>query len=277
MLLKERVVTNTLMGDKFQGLYKMVLKGQVASEAKPGQFLHVQVSENSDPLMRRPLSIASIDKNAEEVTIMYRVKGRGTELLTRIQENEYISVLGPLGNSFEIPEDGELLLVAGGIGVFPLFSLIQAVEKKDVKIRLFWGGENKEFLESAGLNYLTENKKVTLEIATVDGNMGSKGLVTDLLEDYLGQVSSQLKEEKNIRIQAAACGPNGMLKAVAGICRNYKVALQVSMEERMACGVGACLGCVCTVRDKDGNFQRKRVCKEGPVLNGEEVVWDGEI
>jgi len=275
MNLKEKVVINEGIGHPAQGLYKLVLSGEAAKTARPGQFLHIQVTDTSDPLLRRPLSIAGIDPERGEVTIYYRIKGKGTELLSRIPAGQVLSVLGPLGTGFSIPEKGELLLIAGGIGMFPLFSVIQSAEKYPVKIKVLWGGENKDFLDSADLNLLLQ-KGLEVELSTLDGSFGEKDLVTALLEKHLALGSTQELLHGGL-LQAAACGPNGMLKAVAGICLNSNVPLEVSLEERMACGVGACLGCVCTVRAENGGLKRKRVCKEGPVMNGQEVVWDADI
>ncbi|NLI90737.1 MAG: dihydroorotate dehydrogenase electron transfer subunit [Peptococcaceae bacterium] len=274
MYLKQRVVENRLIGHPSQGIYKLVLSGQISKTAQPGQFLHIQVSATQDPLLRRPLSIAGINRVKEEVTIYYKVVGRGTDLLTRFKENDYISVLGPLGTGFTIPQKGELLLIAGGIGVFPLYSLIQAVDREQVKIHLFWGGENIDFLESADLKYIL-NTGVNLKISTMDGSLGHQGLVTDLLQAGIRD-SGFADLNHNHLLAAAACGPKGMLKAAAEICLKNNIPLEVSLEERMACGIGACLGCVCTVKGEDGNLKRKRVCKEGPVLKAEEVVWDAK-
>lgn len=265
MYLKERVLENRAVGYPGQRIYKLVLSGQIAKEAKPGQFVHIQVADAHDPLLRRPLSIAAIDADKEQITVYYRVAGRGTDLLTRIKDGEYISVLGPFGNGFTIPSSGELLLIAGGIGIFPLLSLIQAVDTERVRVKLLWGGENKEFLASAGLAYLPAGA-LEVQTATLDGSHGVHGLVTDLLATYTPPATGSL--------QAASCGPKGMLKAVSQICEQKKIALEVSLEEHMACGVGACLGCVCTVRKDDGSPARKRVCKEGPVFNSTEVIWD---
>ena len=193
-------------------------------------------------------------------------------MLFRSRENEHVSVLGPLGTGFTVPHSGQLLLIAGGIGVFPLFSLIQAIDKEQVGVKLLWGGENSQFLESAGLIDL-QRSGIDLEVSTLNGSLGITGLVTDLLKSYLD--NEEIKEIANRGdLRAATCGPKGMLRAVTDICLSQNVPLEVSLEERMACGIGACLGCVCTVKDQEGNLQRKRVCKEGPILDGKEVVWD---
>ena len=271
MVLKQRVVQNRIVGHPVEKLYKMVISGQVAKLANPGQFIHIQVADSYDPLMRRPISIAGIDRAKEMVTIYYKVVGKGTEMLTRIKENEYVSVLGPLGTGFTIPGSGQMLLVAGGIGIFPLLSLIQAFDK-EISLKLLWGGENKQFLESAGLIDL-QRSGIDLEVSTLDGSLGVRGLVTDLMKLYLNSDEmTEIRDKRTLRV--ATCGPKGMLKAVTEICVNNNIPVEVSLEERMACGVGACLGCVCTVNDVEGNLKRKRVCKEGPVLDGKEVIWD---
>ncbi|HHV63877.1 MAG TPA: dihydroorotate dehydrogenase electron transfer subunit [Peptococcaceae bacterium] len=280
MYLNEKVVENRLVGHPGQAIYKMVLKGQAAQTAQPGQFVHIRVAESFDPLLRRPLSIAGINREREEITIYYRVAGKGTRLLSQIRANEYLSVLGPLGTGFTIPRDGEFLLIAGGIGVFPIYSLMEAVAQPQVKIKLFWGGENKEFLESAGLKHL-QDLGIDYEITTLDGSLGQQGLVTDPFRKYLAEVSNSFAgvkdKTKTPPLWAAACGPPGMLKAVTEICLENGIPLEVSLEERMACGVGACLGCVCTVRDAAGNLRRKRACKDGPVFEAKEVVWDAGV
>lgn len=272
MYLKERIVENRFVGHPAQGIYKLVLKGQAAKEAKPGQFLHIKVNDTNDPLLRRPLSIAGIDSEREELTIFYRVKGKGTELLSKVAENHYLSILGPLGTGFTVPEAGVLLLVAGGIGVFPLFTMIEAAQRNNIRMKLLWGGENKAFLESAGLNNLIK-MGLDFETVTMDGSHGEKGLVTALLDRYLDDKETQELQRQGL-LQAAACGPNGMLKAVTEICIAKEAPIEVSLEERMACGVGACVGCVCTVIGEDGQPARKRVCSDGPVFDGREVVWN---
>ncbi|NLP43723.1 MAG: dihydroorotate dehydrogenase electron transfer subunit [Peptococcaceae bacterium] len=281
MYLKVRVIENRFVGHPSQKIYRLVLSGQLALKAKPGQFIHLRVAESHDPLLRRPLSIAGIDREQETITIYYRLMGKGTEALSQIRENDYISVIGPLGTSFTLAQKGEILLIAGGIGIFPLFSLLEAIDRTKVQVKLFWGGEHKLFLESAGLNYL-QKLGIDYELATMDGSLGHKGLVTDLLQGYLEKralnSNPALQSNRGLApLSAAACGPKGMLQAVVNLCKQHEIPVEVSLEERMACGVGACLGCVCTVREEGGILRRKRVCKEGPIFAGEEVVWDDEI
>ncbi|MBA2132144.1 dihydroorotate dehydrogenase electron transfer subunit [Hydrogenispora sp. UU3] len=287
MLHRETVLENRSLGS---AIYRLVLKGAVAATARPGQFVHVQVGTATDPLLRRPFSIAGIDRPKGEVTIYYRVTGRGTALLTRVRAGETLSVIGPVGKGFTVPAAGELLLVAGGIGLFPLLALLAAVDRLAVRVKVLWGGENRRFLEDVGRATLFQ-MGVDYAVATVDGSMGHPGLVTDLLQAALapetaagqqaesapsgGQAGALVKSpEGRTAITVAACGPKGMLQAVAACCGRAGVPVEVSLEERMACGIGACLGCACLVRTAEGTPVRRRVCKDGPVFDGREVVWD---
>ena len=289
MLVYETVVAHEWLGDPQEKLRRLVLQGAIASEARPGQFVYVQVASSYDPLLRRPLSIAGIDREKQQITLLYRIQGRGTELLSKVGIGQELSVMGPLGNGFSLPEKGELLLVAGGIGIFPLYPLALAAREKGLKVRLFWGGENESFLLSAGLGDW-ENLNIPLELSTMDGSMGKKGLVTELFYAYV-QTALGLTEDANDllgsglgkypntpnTISVAACGPLKMMETVSNQCRQFALPVQVSLEERMGCGVGACLGCVCTLRDENGGIRRAKVCKDGPVFQGEEVVWDAGI
>ncbi len=295
MLHREIVIENQRIG---ADVYRLVLKGAVAATARPGQFVHLQVGTTTDPLLRRPISIAGIDQPKGEITLYYRVVGRGTAKLTGVRAGEILSVIGPVGTGFTVPAAGELLLVAGGIGLFPLFTLIEAVDRSAVRVKVLWGGENRTFIQEVGGETLFK-MDVDYAVATMDGSMGHTGLVTDLLQAALedraarslahrtaeGQTAGTApsdwgtgalteRPEGRAAFTVAACGPKGMLQAVAESCGQMGVPVEVSLEERMACGVGACLGCVCLVRTTDGTLARRRVCKDGPVFDGREVVWD---
>ena len=291
MLSTATVLLNEVSGVPEEGLRRLVLSG--VPEGRPGQFLHIQVSPHLEPLLRRPLSIAAIDRKRKQVILFYRVQGRGTQLLAAVPPGAKLSVLGPLGRGFSLPASGqampelaasesgvsssqleparaqaELWLVAGGIGVFPLLSLAYAAVSQRVPVRLFWGGQSKRFFESAGLSYW-QTLKVPLHLTTLDGSLGRQAMVTEELEAELERRAPLVKIS-----QAAACGPKGMMQAVAARILPLGIPLEVSLEERMGCGVGACLGCVVTVRGENGGLQHKKACQDGPVFRGEEVVWD---
>ena len=268
MLEELEVVEHEALGEK---LHRLVLRGPVAREAQPGQFVHVQVSRFHDPLLRRPLSIARISPEDEEITVLFRVQGQGTALLAEAVPGSRLSVLGPLGQGFSVPAQGELWLVAGGIGAFPLYALAAAARERGLRVRLFWGGENASFLAAAGLESWQE-LGVEVCLATMDESLGYGGLITEVLAEHIRSLRDR---DQTDFPKVAACGPHGMLRAVAAQCVAAGLSLEVSLEERMGCAVGACLGCVATVRDQEGNVRRAKVCKDGPVFRGEEVVWDG--
>ncbi|AFM42596.1 2-polyprenylphenol hydroxylase-like oxidoreductase [Desulfosporosinus acidiphilus SJ4] len=279
MLSQGLIVRHEDMGDYDQKLRRLVLKGPFAKIAKAGQFVSLQVQDSAraslDPLLRRPISIAEICQEREEITLLYRIKGRGTKILAQARCGESLSILGPLGNGFSLPQEGELWLVAGGIGIFPLFALAQKAIAQGLNLRLFWGGENKAFLESAGLTQWRE-LAIEMSLSTLDGSLGSQGLVTEPVREALNKLEPGNKngEAQENRVHIAVCGPKGMMQSVAELCKTFKIPAEVSLEERMGCAVGACLGCVCALKDSEGRLIHKKVCLDGPVFPGEEVVWD---
>ncbi|MDR3269967.1 MAG: dihydroorotate dehydrogenase electron transfer subunit, partial [Peptococcaceae bacterium] len=185
-------------------LRRLVLECAAADTAQPGQFLHIRVSDGLDPLLRRPLSIAEIDPARRRLTVCYRVKGQGTQLLARAAVGQSLDVLGPLGRGFQLPQDGGLFLLAGGIGVFPLLALADAARLRGIPTVLFWGGEDRAFLENAGWRDL-QCASCQIYAATLDGSLGEAGLVTDLL---VRQWSGRPEPWRQASI--AACGPFGM-------------------------------------------------------------------
>jgi dihydroorotate dehydrogenase electron transfer subunit len=279
---------------------------EIARLARPGQFLMVRVNELQDPFLRRPFSLSRIFPPREKkrrpmdeggVEISYQIRGRGTQLMTRLQEGQRLDLLGPLGNGFW-PEEGcrRVILVGGGIGVPPLLAWAQELKKegpgrkkspKAPEMTFLIGGKNKEKILGAG-----ECRRwgIEAQVATEDGSLGAKGLVTDLLEKEL--VTGRVEDTA-----IYACGPNPMLARVAQVADQFDLPCQVSLESRMACGVGACLGC--TVRFREGlpteesqeqqpspsprdcfpaaespPFRYARVCKEGPVFDARKIFWD---
>ncbi len=272
MFTEGQVVVHECLGDEEQRLRRLVLKGPIAQTAKAGQFVAIQVQDSSissfDPLLRRPISLAEISSERNEISLLYRIQGRGTEILARAKCGEKLSIMGPLGQGFSLPETGELWLIAGGIGIFPLYPLAQRALSQGLKVRLFWGGENQSFLNSAGLSSW-QVLGIPIYLSTLDGSLGQRGLVT-------GQAQELLEKHKlsDGEIRVATCGPKKMMQAVTELCITTRVPVEVSLEERMGCAVGACLGCVCTLIDEKGTLIHKKVCQDGPVFRGEEVVWD---
>ena len=251
-----KIISNEKLNSKYS---KLVFQSKnISKNAKPGQFIHVKVNKlETDPLLRRPISINNVNK--DKISLIYKIVGKGTEILSNILAGETLDVLGPLGNGFlgrdvtcYVPtKDESVLLVGGGIGIAPLLYLAEHLVKNNIKQTVLLGGNSKDDLicyedfEKLGLSVKT---------ATMDGSEGHKGFVTDLIKKHDVIFS---------------CGPDVMLKKVSEISDKYDVKNSyISMENRMGCGVGVCLGCVIdTVRGKE------RVCKDGPVFSHKDVVW----
>lgn len=260
------------------GYFKLVLEAPaIASIAKPGQFVMVQVSQRAQgPLLRRPMSIHSVKK--DKVEILYAVAGQGTQMLSRKRSGGYLDVVGPLGNGFEIPgaDSKNAILVAGGMGVAPLLFFAQKIiqhrmQNEKRKTLVLIGAKNKNGL-------LCEKEFQELEcdvkIATDDGSKGFKGKITDLLKKALPLATS----DKPLAIYA--CGPLPMLKGIWRIASEYGISAWGSFETHMACGIGACMGCVIKAqsekRKAQNDFVYKRVCKDGPVFALNQVIWGKE-
>ena len=228
-------------------VYRMVLEGDTQWIMRPGQFVNIEL----DGLyLRRPISICDWDENT--ITIIYKVVGRGTEQMSKMSVGEELDVLTGLGNGFnpEI-ECNEPLLVGGGVGVPPLYHLAKELLAQGKKVSVVLG-----FNTAAEVFYAEEFRQLGAEVyvSTADGSMGAKGFVTDAI-----------REAKIEFDYFYACGPLPMLKA---LCDNCSQKGELSFEERMGCGFGACMGCSC--KTLTGN---KRICKEGPVMRREEIIW----
>ncbi len=236
-----------------ENIYDYVIDCQeMAEQTKPGQFLHILCG--GDAYLRRPISICDVTEN-RYLRFIFEVRGEGTKNLAERRVGDRLDILGPLGNGFTVyPEDEDaVLLIGGGIGVFPLLNLAKKLGGKATTIL---GFRNKDAVmmdeEFAAVSR-------DLFLATDDGSCGFHGLVTDVLKNII-------RSNKVSRIYT--CGPTVMMKAVSEIAKEQEIPVQVSLEERMGCGVGACVTCTCTV-----GGSRKRVCKDGPVFDGAEVEF----
>lgn len=235
-----------------EGVYSMWLSTSIAKEAVPGQFVSLYCEEHSR-LLPRPISICEIDKECSAIRLVYRLAGEGTKEFSALQTDDEVKVLGPLGNGF--PLEGEHpIVIGGGIGVPPMLELAKSLSAK-ATIVLGYRDEQlflKEQFEDYG----------QVEIATDNGAVGVHGTVVDVLEQK--QITGNV---------IYACGPKPMLAAVKRYAMEHEIKCYVSMEERMACGIGACLGCVCQTKEEDAHshVHNTRVCKDGPVFLAEEV------
>lgn len=265
--MKLAILNNTVVADKYF-LLEAACRPAI-KKVSAGQFMHIRVTEENYPLLRRPLSIhdAVTDSsgNARRIKILYEARGVGTRLLSEKKKGFQIDAIGPLGNSFNLTKLGKyksIYLVAGGMGVAPLFFLarrLKAVKRSKLDIRIFIGARSKKQLirvkEFKGLG-------LDVGVATEDGSCGYNGMVTELMKDFLTKA-----DNKNSVI--CACGPKKMLAVVAGIAAKNNIDAFVSLEEFMGCGLGACLGCI--IKTRSGN---KRICHDGPVFDASKILWN---
>lgn len=256
--MKKNILAEIICNEEIaSGIYKMVLKSEVlAQNAIAGQFLHIKCSEAKDSLLRRPISICTFDRQMNVVTIVYQVKGKGTELLAKMKAGNNVDVLGPLGKGYSIDKSYKtVLLVGGGIGIYPLYSVATAYAGSTVKLDAVLGFRTKDLI-----TYEDEFKAVCsqLEVVTDDGSYGKCGTVIAPMLDLLKENTYDL---------VYVCGPKPMINAIVEEHKKKEFNCEVSLEERMGCGVGACLVCACKTFNKDGEAEHKHVCKDGPVFD----------
>ena len=236
--------------------YRLTLHAPlIATAARPGQFVMVACGPFLDPLLRRPFSIHRCN-GSDSLQLLIRVVGRGTELLARCRPGQSLSLIGPLGQGFNLPAaNASVCLVGGGIGIAPLLFWAERLATPQ-RCSVLLGSRTGEELTLLAAEFSQLGCRV--ETATDDGSLGHHGLVTDLLANHLSTVDN-----------VYACGPMPMMSATARACQEGRVACEVSLEAHMACGLGACLGC--TVHGEGGHYLH--VCKNGPVVNALEVTW----
>ncbi len=240
-------------------IFKFAIQSEkMANEALPGQFLEIRVNDETEPFLRRPISIHQINKQNHELEFIFQVKGKGTKLLSHKEVGDKINVIGPLGKGeFKFQTAKKISIIGGGIGIFPLYELAkQAGQNAEVTTYLGFRSQDFVVLEE-------EFAKVSnrLVITTDDGSYGKSGFAINYLKE-------DCKNEKPDCIYA--CGPLPMLKAVRDFANEMNIPAQVSLEERMGCGIGICLGCA--VKDKHAEGY-KHVCKDGPVFDVNDVEF----
>ncbi|MDE0685854.1 MAG: dihydroorotate dehydrogenase electron transfer subunit [Candidatus Poribacteria bacterium] len=236
---------------------------EIAQHARPGQFIHVMISQDTGMLLRRPFTIYTVEGN--EVTMLYQIIGDGTQRLSEMLAGEPLQVLGPLGNTFDFTTRPEpAILVGGGAGIASLMLLAVALRKNGIQTLGLVGAQRHARLLSVKD---LEAIDIEVHIATDDGSIGHHGYITDLLADMLENTAWQGPT-------VYACGPHGMLSAVAKVAADFEVPTQIAMENRMGCAMGVCLGCVCPVHTDADTIEYQRVCTEGPVFNAADVAWN---
>lgn len=238
-------------------IYQMTLAGDMVGDIRPGQFLHIRVPDPSK-LLRRPISVSSVDKTAGTVTIIYRVERAGTRLLSELSPGQEVNVMGPQGNGFDISlvEEGQTaLLIGGGIGAPPMLELAKELAAKGVQVVTVLGFASKSAV-------ILEDELATygpVTVTTDDGSYGIRGYVSTVIDSWDREFDA-----------VYACGAPGMLSYVDRTFADHPQAF-ISLEERMACGMGACYACVVPLKDGP-EAESKRVCQDGPVFATGQVV-----
>lgn len=254
---KVEIVSNKVVGERY---YRMTLRShRIVKDARPGQFVHIRAGQGYEPLLRRPISIHSLD-DKETFSILYEVAGVGTASLAGKKAGQDIDIIGPAGNGFGYYKGlKRLILVGGGIGVAPLLFAAQEGLRRKLETVMLIGARNRDCLLCVA-DFKTLGCAV--ETITDDGSSGREGYVTDLIEEAIINRGTG-------PALVLACGPRPMMRRAAVTTGLYDVPCQVSLEESMACGIGTCLGCA--VKTAEGF---KRVCADGPVFAAGEIAWD---
>jgi dihydroorotate dehydrogenase electron transfer subunit len=232
--------------------FKLKLKSKkTLPEINPGQFVEVQVNSDSKVLLRRPISINGVDSQTNEISLIIQTVGQGTKELAKINEGEEINLVYPLGNGFNI-EGENPLLVGGGVGIAPLLYLAKNFHAKGIKPKVLLGFRSQEQM----IDLKEYEKYADVYISTQDGSVGSKGLVTE------NEIFTQSYDT------IYTCGPTPMMKAISDYSLKNNIKCYASLENKMACGIGACLCCV-----QNTTEGHKCTCTEGPVFNVKDIIW----
>lgn len=258
LLLAELVQKERLKPD----IFKFSVKApNIVEKSKPGNFIEIRVSEQTEPFLRRPISIYNLDRENGVLEFIFQVKGKGTEILAKRNIGDLIDIIGPIGHgTFKYEKYQNLAIIGGGIGVFPLYELAKCAQKDNKNVNTYLGYRNKDYVV---LENEFKNVSDKLVITTDDGSYSEKGFAINYLEKDIddGKIDSIF-----------ACGPLPMLKAVQKLSIEKNIPCQISLEEKMACGLGVCLGCaVKTSASSKENPEYWHVCKAGPVFNAKDV------
>jgi dihydroorotate dehydrogenase electron transfer subunit len=242
----------------------------IAAAAAPGQFVMIKAGRGRDPLLRRPFSVFEVRRDhtgaPTGLSILNKRIGASTGLVYDARRGQRIDCLGPLGRPFTIVDrPTDAWMVAGGVGLAPFAALAEALRARDVRVTLFYGARS-----GAELFYLDffRDRGVDLVLTTEDGSLGERGRIVAPLDRRLGAHPS------DAAVMVYACGPEGMLAATARTAAQYGRPCQVSVERVMGCGLGGCYSCVVPMRTNSGGFHHVRSCLAGPVLPGDQILWD---
>lgn len=243
-------------------IFKYSVKApNIVKEAKPGNFIEIRVTDQTEPFLRRPISIYNLDRENGILEFIFQVKGKGTEILAKREVGKEIDMIGPIGyGTFKYENYQNIAIIGGGIGVFPLYELAKCAKEDNKNVSTYLGFRSKDFVVIEKEFKEVSNKLV---VTTDDGSYAEKGFAINYLKE-------DIEADKVDAIYA--CGPLPMLKAVQKLAMGKDIPCQISLEEKMACGLGVCLGCaVKTAKSSADNPEYWHVCKAGPVFNAKDV------
>jgi dihydroorotate dehydrogenase electron transfer subunit len=272
-MAKDIYIGEILSNEEIQEEYFLMKVKLVSSfeDPLPGQFVMIRIAGLTDPFLSRPISIYSFwrGKNFCKIELLYRVVGKGTQILAGLIKSSQVEIHGPLGGSFAMHADKkQIIFIAGGIGIAPLSMLADHLCRNvclsKEAMSFYLGAQTADAI--VGLDKL-QKLCYSIQVCTDDGTLGRKGLVTDIFQ-------KDMKKYSTADTMIYTCGPKAMVKTLSKILNGSKFQCQASLEERMACGTGACVGCAVAIRDKQGNLGYKRVCTDGPVFDIRQIVWE---
>ncbi|MBU2648124.1 dihydroorotate dehydrogenase electron transfer subunit [bacterium] len=250
-----------------QGAYRVLQLSApaIAPFVQPGQFIELLAPRLSEAVLRRPFSVYKAD--SQSLTLLYKVVGKGTAAMQRLVPGETVDITGPLGNGFPACQEGMTpVLIGGGYGAAALYLHARTAAQQGL---VFFGGR-----QAVDILCVDEFEALGWEVrvSTEDGSLGTRGLVTDSFDRWLTERA--VSAEGDPGIELFACGPEGMLRAIGDRAVRGNFTAWLSMDRHMACGVGACLTCVIKRKEPENGWQWARCCKEGPVFNSREIIWD---
>lgn len=256
--MQGKVIFNKALNKKY---YLMEIESEeFVKDARPGQFMMVKPQQYDylfEPLLRRPFGICDII--GSRFQILYVLIGKGTNLLSNIKSDTKIQFSSPVGNYFKVQGEKKVVLAGGGVGIAPMLYWSKILKNSGISVDIFYGGKTSEdILLIEEFNKYCDKVFITTE----DGSIGYKGLISDIYSEHV----------KNYE-KAYACGPKKMLEVLTKISVAGGVRIDVSLDERMACGMGACLGCLIYTKNHKGEVEQKRCCVEGPIFNGADIIW----
>ena len=252
---QSEILQNRSLGDEF---FELTMRWDPSHQPLPGQFLTIRVSDLPFPLLRRPFAFSRSDAGGQSISIIVKIRGIATDILSRKRAGETLDIIGPLGNSFKDPDPGRRpILVAGGIGLGPMLFYGSRLRQKGIAATFVFGSRTTDSIPDC-----EELDSLQAVLCTDDGSTGFHGTTADYLESLL--------ENRSGSFELYCCGPLPMLRTISLLASSKKIPCWVSMEQIMGCSMGACMGCVIKTRGEPGFA---RVCTDGPIFDSRELVW----